>query len=53
MSRQLVLAAHLSAAAVERRYRAAKGAVEQAWWQIVWLASQGQTGIESRNECHP
>ena len=29
MSRQLVLAAHLSAEAVERRYRTTKGAVER------------------------
>ena len=38
------MAAHLSADGVERRYRAAKGAVERTWWQIVWLVSQGQTG---------
>src|SRR5436309_2371454 len=44
MSRQLVLAAHLSAEAVERRYRTTKGAVERTWWQIGWLVSQGQTG---------
>ena len=44
MSRRLRLAAHLSADEVERRYRAAKGAVERTWWQIVWLVSQGQTG---------
>ena len=44
MSRPLVLAAHLSAEDVERRYRSAKGAVERTWWPIVWLVSQGQTG---------
>ena len=43
MSRHLVLAGHLSADEVERRYRTANGAVERTWWQIVWLVSQGQT----------
>lgn len=38
-----MLAAHLSAADVERRYRSTKQAVERTWWQIVWLVSQGQT----------
>jgi len=44
MSRQLRLAAHLSADEMERRYRGAKGAVERTWWQIIWLVGQGQTG---------
>jgi transposase len=43
MGRHLVLAAHLGADDVERRYRTAKQAVERTWWQIVWLVSQGQT----------
>ena len=43
MGRHLVLAAHLGADDVERRYRMAKQAVERTWWQIVWLVSQGQT----------
>jgi len=44
MSRQLRLAAHLSADEVERRYRRADGPIERTWWQILWLVGRGQTG---------
>ncbi len=43
MSRQIHLAAHLSVADLEQRYRAAYEPHERTWWQILWLLAKGQT----------
>src|SRR6185437_16005724 len=43
MSRQIHVAAHLSVADLERRYRAAYEPHERTWWQILWLLARGQT----------
>jgi hypothetical protein len=32
----------MSAAELERRYRAAKEPHERSWWQILWLLARGQ-----------
>ena len=45
-----MLAAHLSADDMERRYRSTKQVVERMWWQIVWLVSQGQTATAAAVE---
>lgn len=37
------LAAHLSVADLEHRYRAAYEPHERSWWQILWLLARGQT----------
>jgi transposase len=43
MARRIHLAAHLSEAELERRYRTAKDGTLRGWWQILWLLSRGQT----------
>ncbi len=44
MPRRIVLAAHLSVAELEQRYRRAPDPVASRHWQIVWLRAQGWTG---------
>ncbi len=43
MARRIHLAAHLSEAELERRYRTAKDGTLRGWWQILWLLARGQT----------
>ena len=43
MGRHIYLAAHLSVADLEARYRAAHEPHERSWWQILWLLARGQT----------
>src|SRR5690242_19774938 len=43
MGRHMHLAAHLSVADLEHRYRAAYEPHERSWWQILWLLARGQT----------
>src|SRR5260221_9867333 len=45
MARHIHLQPHLSIDELERRYRAAKEPNERSWWQILWLLSQGHTGV--------
>jgi transposase len=42
MARRIHLRPDLSAAELERRYRAAKEPHERSWWQILWLLARGQ-----------
>jgi transposase len=46
MARHIQLQPHLSVDELERRYRAAKEPNERSWWQILWLLSQGYTGVQ-------
>src|SRR5260221_14026256 len=43
MGRHIHLAAHLSVADLDQRYRAAHEPHERSWWQILWLLARGQT----------
>ena len=43
MGRHIHLAAHLSVADLEHRYRAAHEPHERSWWQLLWLLARGQT----------
>jgi transposase len=46
MARYIELAAHLTQAELEQRYRRARGVVERGHWQIVWLLSTGKRVAE-------
>jgi len=44
MPRRIVIAAHLSVAELEQRYRQARDAVACRHWLIIWQLAQGRTG---------
>src|SRR5258708_32033751 len=46
MARRIHLQPHLSVAALEQRYRAAKEPNARTWWQLLWLLAQGRTATE-------
>lgn len=46
MARRIVLKPHLSSAELEQRYRGAHDPVERSHLQMLWLLSQGHSGVQ-------